>query len=141
MRCIGGGLVMNAFKSSLLVLGLLVGCATTGSLGTAANRLDNSAHRFYEQLLAEPFTGHTASDAALFADATRDFDRAVSQSRSREDLRPTFDRVAERYHHLRGQLDSRGYDEWYQRAGFDRVTEAYLDVDRAMNHPDSRYHN
>jgi len=132
---------MNAFKSCLLLLGLLVGCATTGGLGTAANRLDNSAQRFYEQLLAQPAPGHSASDAAMLVDATRDFDRAVNHNRSRENLRPSFERVAERYHHLRRQLDNRDYGDWYGRSGFDRVTEAYLDVDRQMNYPDSRYHD
>jgi hypothetical protein len=104
---------MEISTTSLLLLGLLVGCATTGSLGTAANRLDDSSQRFYEQLQAERAAGHTDTDAALLADAARDFNRAVSQSGSREKL----------------------------RAGFDRVTQAYLDVDRAMNHPDSGYHN
>lgn len=132
---------MNKLGVCLLWFGLLVGCATTGSLGTAANRLDNSAQRFYEQLRAEPVAGHTVADAGMFADATRDLDRAVGHSRSRDDLRPTFDRVAERYHHLRNQMENREYRDRYERAGFDRVTEAYLDVDRAMNHPDSRYHD
>ena len=130
---------MKIFTTSLLLLGLLVGCATTGSLGTAANRLDDSSRHFYEQLQAGRTTGHTDTDAAMLADAARDFSRAVNQSGSRNNLRPLFDRVAERYHHLRNQLGSREYYDRYQRAGFDRVTQAYLDVDRAMNHPDGRY--
>lgn len=77
----------------------------------------------------------------MLADATRDFDRAVNYNRSWERLGPIFDRVGERYHHLRKQLDDREYHERYQRAGFDRVTQAYLDVERAMNYPDSRYHD
>ncbi|MGB5131371.1 MAG: hypothetical protein WBO00_02070 [Steroidobacteraceae bacterium] len=125
----------------LLLLGLLAGCATTSSLHTAANRLDNSAERFYEALRAEPVARHSAEDAALLVDATHDFDRAVDQSRSREYLRPAFDRVAERYHHLRTQLDNREYDGWIRRDSFASVTEAYLDVDRVMNYPGSRYHD
>jgi len=132
---------MKIITTSLLLLGLLVGCATTGSLGTAANRLDDSSQRFYEQLQAQRAAGHTDTDAAMLAEAARDFNRAVSQGGSRENLRQIFDRVAERYHHLRNQLESREYSDRYQRAGFDRVTQAYLDVDRAMNHPDSGYHN
>jgi len=130
---------MKIITTWLLLLGLLVGCATTGGLGTAADRLDDSSQRFYERLQTERASGHTDTDAAMLADAARDFNRAVSQSGSRDNLRPIFDRVAERYHHLRNQLGSREYSDRYQRAGFDRVTQAYLDVDRVMNHPDSRY--
>ena len=62
-------------------------------------------------------------------------------TRSRDDLRPSFDRVAERYHHLRRQVDDRVSPYGDASLAFERVTEAYLDVDRAMNHPDSNYHN
>ena len=50
-------------------------------------------------------------------------------------LRQVFDRVSERYHRLRSRLDDRDYRDDYQRAGIARVTEAYLDVDRVLNHP------
>ena len=130
---------MKSLTPCLLLLGLLAGCATTSSLHTAANRLDNSAERFYEQLRMEPVARHSAEDAALLVDATHDFDRATSRGRSREYLRPAFDRVAERYHHLRIQLDDREYDGWHRRDSFVSVTEAYLDVDRVMNYPESRY--
>ncbi|MGH8131095.1 MAG: hypothetical protein ACRES3_09615 [Steroidobacteraceae bacterium] len=125
---------------ALLMSALFVGCATTSSLGTAADRLDRSAHRFYEQVYADRAPSHTTDDAADLAEATRDFNRAVDRMRSRDDLRPSFDRVAERYHHLRRQVD--GSDPYYRdnSVAFERVTEAYLDVDRAMNHPDSRAH-
>lgn len=129
---------MKTVTTSLLILGLLVGCVTTGSLDTAASRLDDSSQRFYEQLRAERVAGQTESDAAMLADAARDFHRAVSQGGSRDNLRQSFDRVAERYHSLRGQLNNREYSDRFRRAGFDRVTQAYLDVDRAMNHPYSR---
>lgn len=133
---------MNSLKPFLLLLlGFLAACTTTSSLDSAANRLDNSAERFYEQLRMEPVARHSAEDAALLVDATHEFDRAVSQSRSRDYLRPAFDRVAERYHHLRIQLDDREYDGWHRRDGFASVTEAYLDVDRVMNYPESRYHD
>lgn len=129
---------MKIFTTCLLALGVLAGCATTGGLSTAASRLDDSSRRFYEQIQAERVAGQTERDAAMLADAARDFHRAVSQGESRDNLRPSFDRVAERYHNLRIQLDNREYSDRFQRAGFDRVTQAYLDVDRAMNHPDSR---
>ncbi len=125
----------------LLATTMLAGCASTSSLGTAADRLDSSAHRFYEEVHTDRAPGHATNDAAMLAEATRDFNRAVDRSRSRDDLRPSFDRVAERYHHLRKQVDEPGtrYDD--NSLAFERVTDAYLDVDRAMNHPDSRYHD
>ncbi len=132
---------MKVFGVGLLLFGLLSACATTASLGTAANRLDDSAQRFYLELQRDPGFGHTDSDAAILVAATHDFERAVNGSRSQAEVRPAFDRVAERYHHLRARLGDRDYYDRYQRAGFDRVTQAYLDVDRAMNHPDSRYHD
>ena len=124
----------------LLMSALVVGCTSTSSLGTAADRLDRSAHRFYEQVYTDRAPSHTTDDAADLAEATRDFNRAVDRMRSRDDLWLSFDRVAERYHHLRKQVE--GPDPYYgdNSLAFERVTEAYLDVDRAMNYPDSRAH-
>jgi hypothetical protein len=124
----------------LLATMLLAACATTGSLPSAAERLDSSAHRFYEEVHYGRGAAHTTDDAAMLADATRDFRRAVDRSRSRDELRQSFDRVAERYHHLRRQVENR--DPRYAEASgaFERVTDAYLDVDRAMNHPESTAH-
>lgn len=128
---------------TLLVLAaaMLAGCASTGSLGTAADRLDSSARRYYEEVHTDRSPGHTTNDAAMLAEATRDFSQAVDHSRSRDDLRPSFDRVAERYHHLRRLVDEPDARYGDGSLAFERVTEAYLDVDRAMNHPDSRYHD
>ena len=130
-------------KSTLILLAAIAvaGCASTSSLGTAADRLDTSAHRFYEEVDMDRARGHTTSDAAKLAEATRDFNRAVDRYRSRDELRPSFDRVAERYHHLRRQIDEPGTRDDDNSLAFERVTEAYLDVDRAMNHADSRYHD
>lgn len=133
---------MNRRIACLLLAVLAAGCSSISSLGSAADRLDRSASSFYRELRYSPGTSHTDSDAAALAQAADDFNREVDRNRTREYLRPSFDRVAERYHHLRRQLDDRSYRDRYVSAGFDRVTEAYLDVDRAMNHPEgSRYHN
>ena len=112
---------------------------TAGYAGTAADRLDRSAQRFYDQVSYDGARPRTTEEAARLAEATRDFNRAVDRDRSRDDLRPSFDRVADRYHQLRRQLVNR--DSRYADASvaFDRVTEAYLDVDRAMNHGGSAY--
>jgi hypothetical protein len=119
---------------------LLAGCATTGSLGSAAERLDRSAQRFYDEVYTSRASAHTADDAAALVEAARDFNRAVDRRRSRDDLEPSFDRVAERYHHLRRQLGDRDPRYGHASLAFERVTEAYLDVDRAMNHPDRAPH-
>ena len=129
---------MNRLSAVLLLSALVAACATSSSLGTAASRLDSSAHRFYEQLDSRSFSNRTVEDAARLAAAARDFNRDVDMSRSREDLEPSFERVADRYHRLREQVDD---DAMYRRQelAFERVTEAYLDVDRVMNHHDGRY--
>lgn len=126
---------MKSLTISLLLLGLLTGCASIGSLGTAANQLDTASGQFSQQLHAERGSGYADSEAAALADAARDFNRAVDNNMSRENLRPVFSDVSERYHSLRNRLDDSEYRDSYQGAGFDRVTQAYLDVDRSLNHP------
>lgn len=118
---------------------LVAGCATTGSLGAAANRLDSSAQRFYQEVYYGRGTGRTVDDAARLAQAANDFSHAVERGRSRDALQPDFDRVADRYYNVRRQVESRDPRFSDATLAFDRVTDAYLDVDRAMNHSDSRY--
>lgn len=132
---------MKRLIACLLIAGFFAGCSSSSSLSAAADRLDSSAQTYYRQVEATPAPGHTATDAAQLALATRDFSREVDRNRSREYLLPSFDRVAERYHHLRRQVDGRENSDRYAYTGFDRVTDAYLDVDRALNHPDSRSHD
>lgn len=135
---------MNTLRSAasllLLFAAALAGCATTGSLGSSADRLDRSAQHFYDDIRAHEGPGHSAHDAGRLAEATRDFSREVDRTRSREDLRFAFERVSARYHHLRGQVERAGSPYHHDALAFERVTEAYLDVDRALNHPGSRYH-
>lgn len=126
---------MKAFAICLAALALGAGCASSGgsNLRTASARLDDTSQAFYRQLATDPAPRSTVEDASVFADAARDFERDVRESRSRDVLAPGFERVADRYHRLRDQLDDRDYGNRYREAGFDRVTEAYLDVERAMN--------
>ena len=131
---------MNRIAPILAAALMVAGCATGGGLGIAASHLDSSAHRFYEEVYYGRGTGHAADDAAMLAEAATDFSQAVDRGRSREELQPSFDRVADRYHHLRRQVESRDTRYSDSALAFERVTDAYLDVDRAMNHPDSRYH-
>ena len=125
---------MNRGIPFLVAAALLAGCGTTGSLGTAADRLDQSAHRYYRELAYGRGPGAASDDAAALAEATREFNRAVDRTSSRDALQPRFDRVAGRYHELRDTVERR--DGRYGEAGpsFERVTDAYLDVERAMNY-------
>jgi len=133
---------MKKIATILIALGLAAGCASSGvGLRSATDRLDDTSQSFYRQLASEPASRGTVLDAEQFADATRDFNREVRDGRSSEVIAPLFDRVADRYHDLREQLDDRDYGNRYREAGFDRVTEAYLDVERAMDRQYGRRSN
>jgi hypothetical protein len=122
------------FAICLLALGLFAGCATSsGGLRSASDRLDETSQMFYRQLAEAQASRSTVTDAERFVDAAREFNREVRDGRSGEVLAPLFDRIADRYHALRDQLDDRDYGSRYREAGFDRVTDAYLDVERVMN--------
>ena len=125
---------MNRAIPSLVAVALLAGCGTGGSLGTAADRLDQSAHRYYRQVDYGRGPGATVDDAAALAQATRDFNRAVDQTSNRDALQPSFDRVAGRYHELRDRVERRDGRYGEDSVAFERVTDAYLDVERAMNY-------
>jgi hypothetical protein len=127
---------MRNIIALLLLTGALAGCATGGSLSAAADRLDNSAHQFSRELYASPAPSDAATDAARLADAARNFNRDVDRNASHDRLQSSFGYVAERYHELRSELEGRRY---YSAYGFERVTDAYLDVDRVMNDRRGRY--
>lgn len=125
---------MKKIATILIALGLMAGCATGGvGLRSATDRLDDTSQSFYRQLDSAPASRGTMEDARRFADVTRGFNREVRDGRSPDVLGPMFDRVADAYHELRKQLGDRDYGDRYREAGFDRVTEAYLDVERAMD--------
>jgi len=132
---------MKRATGFLIATLMLAGCGSSGSLGTAADRLDRTAHRYYDQVSYGGAGAHSSDDAARLAEATRIFNRAVDRNRSRDELRPSFDRVADRYHHLRRQVEDRDPPYGGASVAFDRVTDSYLDVDRAMNHSGSAYHD
>jgi hypothetical protein len=132
---------MKRATGFLIATLLLAGCGSTSSLGTAAERLDRTAHRYYDQVSNAGAGIHTSEDAARLAEATRDFNRAVDRRNSRDELRPSFDRVADQYHHLRRRVEDRDPPYGGTSVAFDRLTDAYLDVDRALNHSGSAYHD
>jgi hypothetical protein len=125
---------MNRAIPFFVAAALLAGCSTTGSLGTAADRLDQSAHRYYREVAYGRGPGPINQDAAELAEATREFNRAVDRAGSRDALQPSFDRVAGRYHELRDRVERRDGPYGESSYLFDRVTDAYLDVERVMNH-------
>ena len=130
---------MNRAIPFLVAAALLAGCSTTGSLGTVADRLDQSAHRYYREVAYGRGPAPINQDAAELAEATREFNRAVDRTSSRDALQPSFARVADRYHDLRVRVERREGRYGETAYAFDRVTEAYLDVDRAMNNPGGPY--
>lgn len=132
---------MRPFPTGMLLTVLLAGCvALTSSLGGAAARLDDSAQSFYLELRRGTSTEHETRDAGALADATRDFKREVQRGTARKDLAGEFDRVAERFHHVRERYDDgRGLDS-AERRQFDEVTEAYLELEAVMKYGRSGYH-
>ena len=126
--------MMRNIATCLVALGFVASCASTGvGLRSASDRLDESSDMFYRQLDRDRASRDTVDDAARLAEASHDFNREVSDGRGPDVLVPIFDRIAERYHELREEVDDRDNDYRYREAGFDRVTEAYLDVERAMD--------
>ena len=124
---------MRNIATCLIAL-LFAGCAATGiGLRSASDRLDDSSESFYRQLTSESASRSAVDDAARLAEASHYFHREVRDGRSGDVLVPLFDRVSDRYHDLREELGGRTYDDRYRAAGFDRVTEAYLDAERAMD--------
>jgi hypothetical protein len=132
---------MRPVLTGILLTALLAGCAAlTSSLGGAAARMDDSAQRFYLELRREASTDHETRDAGALAEAARDFKREVQRGTPREDLHGEFDRVGERFHHVRERYDDgRGLDSEEQRR-FDDVTQAYLELEAAMKYRRSGYH-
>jgi hypothetical protein len=132
---------MRPILAGMTLMALLAGCVgLTSGINTAAARLDDSVQRFYLELRRGTSTDHETRDAGALADATRDFKREVRQGSDREDLQAEFDRLAERFHHVRERYDDgRGLDAEERRL-FDTVTQAYLELEAAMRYRRSGYH-
>jgi len=125
----------------ILLTSLVAGClAVTGSLRTAADRFDDSAQRFYQEVSRDASSGHETRDVGSLAAAASDFSREVQRGTPREDLQDEFDRLAERFHHVREQYGDTGRLDSELRRRFDDVTHAYLELEAALNYRDSRYH-
>jgi hypothetical protein len=112
---------------------VLVGCATTGGgLASSAERLERTSSAFQRD--AE---GGSERDARQLAEEARDFRQTLSDRRADDrDVREAFNDLSRRYHAARDEVE-RDRDRDADRS-FAAVTEAYLDVERAMNATDSR---
>lgn len=135
---------MSAIRNNLLTLatvGLMAvgGCATTGgaNLSSSAERLERSAYALQDEARDDDARQGFRRDAKELAEEAREFRRTVEDRRaSDEDVRDAFGDVSRRYHAMRDEVErSRSRDS---EADFRAVTEAYLDVERAMRSRDDR---
>lgn len=126
----------------ILLTSLLAGCFAVGgsSLRAAADRLDDNAQRFYQEVSRDTSSGHGTRDAGALAAAASDFSREVQRGTPRDELQDDFDRLAERYHHVREQYGDSGRLNSEERRRLDDVTHAYLELEAAVKYRDSRYH-
>jgi len=115
-----------------------VGCATTSSgLSSSAERLERSAAAFQRNAYADREGRGYERDAQDLAAEARDF-RETLQDRHADDrdVREAFSDLSRSYHATRDEVE-RHADRQADR-DFAAVTEAYLDVERAMNESDRR---
>jgi hypothetical protein len=114
-------------------LAMLAGCATThGSLTSSAERLERNSDVLARNARDDSYgySGYSR-DARQLADQAHDFRRTLNDRRADErDIRGAFEDLSRGYHSLRDEVDRANNRE----ADLDLrpVTEAYLDVERAM---------
>lgn len=109
------------------------GCATTnGSLANSAERLERVSYAFQREARDDGNSRELTLDARELADEARDFQRTLSDRRSDDsDVQEAFREVSSSYHAARDEVErSRARDA---DRDFAVVTDAYLDLERAMN--------
>jgi hypothetical protein len=113
----------------------LVACATTGgSLASSAERLERASYAFQRDVDSERGSDR---DARELAEEARDFRETLRDRRADDrDVQEAFRDLSSSYHAARDDVE-RGRSRDADRQ-FAAVTEAYLDVERAMNASDSR---
>lgn len=128
-----------ALTAALSLLVVLTGCATThGSLASSAERLERNADALARDSRSYDSSSGYSNDARELADEAHDFRRAVTdQSADRRDVNAAFEQLSRRYHALRDEVDRSNSRDGERE--FRPVTEAYLDVERAMGgYPNER---
>jgi hypothetical protein len=111
----------------------MVGCATTGGgLSSSAERLERASYAFQKGADRD-----YAGDARDLAEEARDFRDTLSDRGADDgDVREAFQDLSRRYHAARDEVE-RNRDRDADR-DFAAVTEAYLDVERALSATGSR---
>ena len=126
-------------------------------LRASASRLDDASSYFSSQIATHRYQGNDSRydsryqsndsryqgdsrrgpisrDAEALAHAAHDFNRAVDQRDSRDDVQADYRRVSDNYEQLHSRLADAGYAEQNRQLlqDFDRVTNAYRDVEAGM---------
>lgn len=135
---------MSAIRNNLLTLatvGLMAvgGCATTGgaNLSSSAERLERSAYALQEEARDDGARQGFKSDARELAEEAREFRRTVDDRRASEaDVHDAFGDLSRRYHAMRDEMERSNSRD--TQADFRSVTDAYLDVERAMRSREDR---
>lgn len=124
----------TSIAASVLAISM-AGCATTsGGLSSSADRLERASYAFERNANGG---GDYERDARDLAAEARDFKLTLKDRRADDrDVREAFQDLSRSYHAARDEVErdrSRTADR-----DFAAVTEAYLDVERAMNASDVR---
>jgi len=112
---------------------MITGCATTsGGLSSSAERLERASYAF-QRGADRDYQG----DARELAEEARDFRETLSERRADDrDVREAFHDLSRSYHAARDEVErSRDRDA---DKDFAAVTEAYLDVERALSASEGR---
>jgi hypothetical protein len=135
-------MIMNtALRTGLLASAFaigLAGCATTsGGLASSAERLERASYAFQRDADEGREGRGYERDARSLAEEAKDFRMTLSDRRADDrDVRDAFQDLSRSYHAARDEVErNRSRDSGRE---FAAVTEAYLDVERAMNSSDPR---
>jgi hypothetical protein len=125
----------------------LCACVSTrGSVTISAQRLESASATLADDAretapVADDVSGNYSREARALADQAREFRDTIEDGRrdSRDiDVITSFDELSRRYHTLRDEAEHAAGRR--SAADMQRVTEAYLDVERDMGgYRDSRY--
>jgi hypothetical protein len=120
----------SGIAAAIAMMAALGACATThGGLRSSADRLEHNADALARDSRFES-SGYSHDARELAAEA-HDFSRTVGDSRAdRRDVDSAFAQLSNRYHALRDEVDRT--DSRQAQLQFRPVTDAYLDVERAM---------
>ena len=124
----------TSLAASVLAIGMAGCAATSGGLSSSADRLERASYTFERNANGGGDYEREARDLAAEA---RDFKLTLKDRRADDrDVREAFQDLSRSYHAARDEVErdrSRTADR-----DFASVTEAYLDVERAMNASDVR---